>query len=313
MTRVLVTGGAGFIGSHVAQAFVKIGADVVCFDNLQMGKLENVPDGATLVRGDVKDVDQVVRVMRDIDVVIMCHGQVSVPVSTEQPLLDIDINVRGTLNVLEACRKARLERVVFAGSRSEYGEPKCLPVDEEHSVNPNSVYAASKAAASRYCLVYNMLYGLPTVILRLSNVYGPRAPYWARGSYAYLVWFVYLVLKGEPIEIFGDGEQVRDNVWIKDCVEAFVEASKNPMAIGQVFNICTGEGLSLKRVVQKISEQVGKEARIKYAPPRRGDVRQFVGSPEKAGKILDWKPRTTFDEGLRKTISWVKEEIRLGK
>ncbi|MEW6448461.1 MAG: NAD-dependent epimerase/dehydratase family protein [Bacillota bacterium] len=298
--RVLVTGGAGFIGSHVAAELLDNGAQVSIADNLSSGLIENVPPGAAFYRVDITSpaITEIIAAERP-EAIVHLAAQPVAPRSLEDPCFDATVNVTGTVNVLAAARKFGVRRFVYASSAAVYGDPLYLPVDEAHPVRPLSPYGASKYAAEVYAATFQRLYGLEAVVLRLANVYGPGQG--AAGEGGVVAIFCRRLFTGKPLEVFGDGEQTRDFIYVKDVVSAVTAALKR--GGGEVLNIGTGGGTSINELFQALNAISGKGAVPLYCSPRPGDIRHSVLNPQKAKEVLSWNPVFSLRAGLRETFA----------
>jgi len=312
--KILVTGGAGFIGSHLVDALASMSdTEIVVLDNLTHGSVGNVKQhlnaaGFELVRGDVRDGDLVRRLIADVDYVFHLAALIEVQTSLKEPQLTDEINVQGTLNILEAARDADVKRIVYASSCAVYGEPKFLPVSEEHPTAPLSPYGASKLAAEAYCIAYHHTYGLKTVALRYFNVYGPRQ---FRGPYSGVITiFLERALQGKPLIIYGDGKQTRDFVYVKDVVDACILAASKQTAIGHAINVGTGKETSIIELADIIKRLTGASVPIKHDPPLKGDIRKSVSDTRKAERLLGYKPEFTLAKGLKETYAWFKKQLK---
>jgi UDP-glucose 4-epimerase len=302
---VLVTGGAGFVGSHVVDRLVGSGYRVAVVDDLSRGKLSNVKrhlknGRLCFFEGDVRDAQVVRRCIRGVDAVVHLAGVISVPFSVENPSLTFDVNVNGTLNLLEACAKAKVRRFVFVSSCSVYGEPNYLPVDEKHPTCPLSPYAASKLEGEERCKNHQEQHGLSTVILRLFNVYGPR-----QGFNAYsgvITRFLSRARERMPLVIFGDGLQTRDFVHVSDVSEAVLRAVETEGVEGEVFNIGFGRATSVNSLAKSVLDLAGASTGIVYDKPRVGDVKASFADISKAEKQLGYKPAVPLEKGLRSLV-----------
>jgi UDP-glucose 4-epimerase len=304
--RALVTGGAGFIGSHLVDRLIKDGYEVVVLDNFFSGEIKNIkhhPDSRRfhLVRGDVRNPGDVREAVKNVDAVFHLAAVVSVPLSIENPSLVNDVNVRGTLNLLEASLKADVKRFVYASSCAVYGEADTLPINERHPTSPISPYAASKLAAEYYCKVFYENYGLDTTCLRYFNVYGPRQ---AKNSYSGVITqFIDRLRQRKPPIIYGDGGQTRDFVHVKDVVEANMLVLGCQHCAGEVINVGTGKPTTINQLAKVLMEMFGEtSAKPEYAPPRVGDIRNSYADISKAERILGYKPKVTLEKGLRLLI-----------
>ncbi|MGD1048836.1 MAG: SDR family oxidoreductase [Candidatus Krumholzibacteriaceae bacterium] len=309
MARYLVTGGAGFIGSNIAEALVKRGEEVVIFDNLSTGYEKNIVHmrGAlTFIEGDIRDAGAVRGAMAGVDYVLHEAALASVPRSIEDPVLVTDVNVGGTLVVLEEARRAKVKRFVYAASSSAYGDTETLPKIESMTPQPLSPYAASKLAGEHYCAVYARVYGLSTLSLRYFNVFGPRQD--PKSQYAAVVpIFITDLLAGRRPTIFGDGRQSRDFTFIENIVEANIRASRCEAAQGQTINVACGTHYTLNELFAGIQRIVGGSLAPTYAEPRAGDVRHSHADISAAGSLIGYSVSVPFSEGLRRTIQWYRE------
>jgi nucleoside-diphosphate-sugar epimerase len=301
----LITGGAGFIGSNLADALVRDGERVRIFDNFSSGFRENLAalgDRVEVVEGDLRDYDAVRRAMEGVRYVSHQAALRSVERSVDDPLSTDEVNVHGTLHVLMAARDSKaVQRVVYASSSSVYGDSPALPKSEELAPSPISPYAVSKLAAEHYCRVFSKLYGVETVSLRYFNVFGPRQS--PRSQYAAVVpLFMRAALDGEPLEVHGDGEQSRDFTYIDNVVEANRKACTTPGVGGEVYNVACGERHSLLEIADIIGRLIGRELPRRHVASRRGDVRHTLASIDKIGRQLDYRPEVAFEEGLRRTF-----------
>lgn len=306
MTQYLVTGGAGFIGSHIVRALLQQGDFVRVLDNFSTGKRENLAGlQVEIVEGDLRDKQAVAAAVQGIDFIFHEAAFVSVPQSMEDPLPCFEINQRGTEFLLEAARKAGVKRVVLASSAAVYGdsEARC---DEQTPLRPLSPYAVSKRVDELYAELYTRSFGLEVVALRYFNVYGPRQR--PDSVYAAAVpIFTRRLLDGQPITIFGDGGQTRDLVYVGDIVRANLTASQHPAAPGQVFNICSGDEIRIIDLVETLMDLFPAAPAPQFAPPRAGDIYRSVGSPQKAAELLGFRTQTSLAEGLEAVVNWMKE------
>lgn len=310
MRRVLVTGGAGFIGSHLVDALVARGDEVVVVDNLFSGREENlahVRDRIRFVRGDIRDLNLMREVTRGCDYVLHQAALASVPLSVDDPETTTAVNVVGTQNVLIAAKDARVKRVVFAASSAAYGETCITPQSESLLPAPVSPYAASKVAGELYCRVFSLAYGLETVSLRYFNVFGPRQN--PRSHYAAVIpKFITAVLRGEAPVVFGTGRQSRDFVHVANVVSANLLAMETPgVGRGTVFNVGSGESYDLLTLLDVIASETGTRPEPVFAPPRAGDVERTAASIEAIQAALGYRVTVDFREGIRRTIEWYRE------
>ncbi len=311
--RVLVTGGAGFIGSHVAEAYLARGWSVTVVDNLSSGKRENVPDGVEFVELDLRDeqrVHDLFQAHAGFDVVNHHAAQIDVRVSVDRPKLDADVNIGGLLNVLEAARRYGAGRVVFVSSGGViYGNAGQRPIPETAPKQPESPYGVSKLVGEHYLRCYRLLHGLDYVALRYSNVYGPRQD--PHGEAGVVAIFSSRILRDEPLVIFGDGEQTRDYVYVGDVVTAnmLVSDAELPDGVGlddRAFNVGTGCETSVNRLAEVLMEAAGREVPVEHAPPRPGELAWNSLACAKL-RDLGWEPAADLSEGLGRTYRWIAE------
>jgi UDP-glucose 4-epimerase len=310
MKKYLVTGGAGFIGSHLVRAMLEQGAFVRVLDNFSSGKRKNIDGvGAEIVEGDLRDAAKVAEAVKGVDVIFHEAAFVSVPQSMEDPLTCFDINQRGTEILLEVARKNGVGRVVLASSAAVYGDSDATPLDEQTPLRPFSPYAVSKRVDELYAEMYTHSLGLDVVVLRYFNVYGPRQR--PDSMYAAAVpIFARRLLDGKPVMIYGDGGQTRDLIYVGDIVRANLVASEHPAAPGQIFNACTGAETRVMDLVGILMELVPSAPVPEFALPRAGDIYRSVGNPQKAADILGFKSQTSLADGLKNVVDWMKGETR---
>ncbi|CAG0937492.1 UDP-glucose 4-epimerase [Thermoflexales bacterium] len=301
MSLFLVTGGAGFIGSHLVTTLLERGDQVRVLDNFATGKREHIDlyhGRAGVVEGDVRDHALVERLMAGVDYVLHLAAVVSVPQSMRDPALTNDVNVNGTLNVLAAARKFNVKRVVFSSSCAVYGDNPELPLSERSITQPLSPYAASKLIGEVYCQTYYRAYGLPTVCLRYFNIYGPRQD--PNGDYAAVIpKFVQRLKAGQAPLIYGAGQQTRDFVYVGDVVRANLLACEHPQASGRVFNIASGQGTSLLELAASVNGLTPQPIQPQFAPPREGDILHSRGDGTCAHTTLGFQPTMGLNEGLK--------------
>ena len=299
---IVVTGGAGFIGSHIAWELVKDN-EVIVIDNLYTGKEENVPPGAKLVRADIRDYESIAKLISHADYVFHEAAQVSVVESIQDPIFTEEVNVIGTLNVLKALLDGH-GKLVFASSAAVYGDNPNLPLRETERPKPLSPYGVTKATAEEYLRVFNELYGVPTVALRYFNVFGPRQ---SANQYAGVISiFINRALNNEPLVIFGDGKQTRDFVYVKDVVRANILAAESRRSNGKVFNVATGRQTTILELAMKIIEITGSNSSVLFDKPRPGDIRHSLADISEIRK-LGFEPKFSLEEGLKKTVEWYQD------
>ncbi len=312
--RALVTGGGGFIGSNLAEALLRRGAQVRVVDNFATGRRENLVDADAwaaagggvfeLLEGDIRRPDVVGRAVSERDVIFHLAAIPSVARSVADPLTSHQVNVDGTLNLLLAARDAGVRRLVFASSSSIYGDSPTLPKVESMPNQPISPYGLDKLAAETYCRLFHQLFGLSTVALRYFNVFGPRQD--PASEYAAVIpRFIAAALAGRPATIYGDGEQSRDFTFIDNVVAAnLLAASAGEGVSGQVLNIACGARTSLLELVRMIGAAAGAKVTPRHEPPRAGDIRHSLAGVEKARAVLGFTPEIGLEEGLARTIAW---------
>ena len=307
MAQFLVTGGAGFIGSHLAEELVRRGHQVRVADALTTGKrsnLDHVPD-VEFLEGDLADLTFAQRVVQGMEFVLHQAAIPSVPKSVADPLTSHRSNVDGTLNLLLAARDAGVRRLVFAASSSAYGETSELPKHENMPSDPLSPYALQKVVGEMYLRMFTRLYGLETVSIRYFNVFGPRQDPSSPYSGVISV-FAAALLDGRPPTIYGDGEQTRDFTYVADVVSGVLKACDAPDASGEVINVAAGGRISLNRLYDTMRAIVGSQVKPVYAAPRAGDVRDSQADISKARRLLGFEPAVSLEDGLRRTVEWYR-------
>lgn len=313
MEKILVTGGAGFIGSHIAERLLKEGYHVVILDNFSSGKMENIsfleqfPETHTLIRGDIRDYDTCLKACNGVEVVFHQAALRSVPKSMSNPYEYNEVNIDGTLNMLKASKECGVKRFVFASSSSIYGETDRFPEKEEHYPLLISPYALTKLAGEYYCRIFTKNFGLETVSLRYFNVYGPRQA--VDDEYAVVIpKFINCLLNDENPPIHGTGKQSRDFTYIENVVEANLLSAVSDKAAGQVINIANGEDHSILELVDVLNKIMDKNIEPIFTPPRPGDVFKTLADISKAKELLGYEPKIKFEQGLKYTVEWFQSQ-----
>ncbi len=308
MKLALVTGGAGFIGSHLVEGLLARGVAVRVLDNFATGKRENIShitDKIELLEGDVRNLTTVRSAMRNVDVVFHEAALPSVERSVKNPLESNEVNITGTVNVLLAARDANAQRVVFAASSAAYGNTVQLPKEESMMPEPLSPYAVSKVAGEQYAKIFQQLYGLSTVSLRYFNVFGPRQDPTTQYAGA-IAKFISCTLEGKPYPVFGDGEQSRDFTYISNVVDANLLAAEAKLDSATLMNIAYGKRATLNEIIGMLNELTHQNLPAQYLPERAGDVRHSHANLKRAQEILGYAPKVDLLEGLRRTLEWYR-------
>ena len=307
MAHYLVTGGAGFIGSHLSEELVRRGHQVRVADSLITGKRSNLDHikGIEFLEGDLADISFAHKAVQGCDYVLHQAAIPSVPRSVKDPLTSNRANVDGTLNVLLASRDAGVTRLVFAASSSAYGDTPTLPKHEKMPTNPLSPYALQKVIGEQYLQMFTRLYGLETVAIRYFNVFGPRQDPTSPYSGVISV-FATALLEKRPPTIYGDGEQTRDFTYVANVVDGVLRACEAPGASGEIINVATGGRISLNQLFEEMRKLIGADVKPVYGEPRRGDVRDSQADITKARELLGYEPIVAFEEGLSKTLDWYR-------
>jgi nucleoside-diphosphate-sugar epimerase len=306
--KALVTGGAGFIGSHLVDALIDLGCDVGVVDDLSTGRLSNLQhlqDRIEFCKGDIRDFDAMQRMASGCDAIFHLAAMVSVPQTVEDPVVSSAINDTGTLMVLEAARQAGVGRVVLSSSCAVYGDDPEVPKHEKMALKPQSPYAVQKLTNELHSGLYSELYGLETVCLRYFNVFGPRQDPSSPYSGVISIFMTRAAEKTKPI-IYGDGNQYRDFIFVKDVVQANLNAAVGQGISGEIFNIGSGEFVRINELWQMITELAGVNILPEYQDHRAGDILESVGDIQKASKLLGFKPAYNFTEGLKITYDWYR-------
>jgi len=314
VSKIVITGGAGFIGSHIAESLAKDGHEIVIVDNLDpyysvalKKRNTNIvlnSGNATFINADVTDLDKIKDVIDStVDYVFHEAAQAGVRISVEDPFKPNDVNVLGTLNVLKASLDSGVKKVINASSSSVYGKVKYLPFDEQHPTEPVSPYGVSKLAAEHYCRVFYEVYGLPTTSLRYFTVYGPRM----RPDLAISI-FTRKMLANEPITVFGEGKQTRDFTYIDDVVEANKRLINNKLTDGKILNIGDGNRISVNDLIENLRSITGSTSEIIYAGKQKGDTEDTLANIDLGNKLIGYKPLFDIHKGLNKFVDWFKNE-----
>jgi UDP-glucose 4-epimerase len=316
--RVMITGGLGFIGSNLARQLAALDAQVLIIDSLIQeygGNLFNIRGIEDRVRVNIADIRQqstMNYLVRDNDVIFNLAGQVSHVDSMQDPYTDLEINCRSQLSLLEACRRNNPGvKVVFAGTRQVYGRPDSLPVSESHLVRPTDVNGINKAAGEYYHLVYNNVFGVRACSLRLTNVFGPRQLL-KHNRQGFIGWFIRQVIEDREVQIYGDGRQVRDFVYVDDAADAFLRAGASEVSNGQVFNVGGSEQIALRDLVELLIQIAGsgRYRFVEWPPEKKAiDIGDFTTDSTLIARTLGWKATTTLREGLARTIRFYREHL----
>ena len=314
--RCLVTGGLGFIGSNIVHKLVELGASVsiidACLDpyGWNPANIKEVKDKVQFTKADIRNADAMAKAVKDQDYIFNCAGQVSHVDSMKDPFLDLDINCRGNLVLLEACRRFNDGvKIVYAGTRGQMGALHYSPADEEHPDNPTDIYGANKWAAEKYHLIYSSAYGMHATSLRINNTYGERHQM-KHAKYGIMNWFIRLAMEGKEIPIYGDGSQTRDYNYISDVVDAMILAAQSPKTDGKYYLLGSGKEIRFIDMVKAIIAAVGSGS-YKFVPwpeDRKAiEVGNFFVSYKRIKDELGWEPKTSLEEGLRRTIAFYRE------
>jgi len=311
MNNILVTGGAGFIGSNLTEALLQRGNTVRVLDNFATGHRRNIApflDKIELIEGDLRNKSDCAKACAGVEIVFHQGAVPSVPVSVENPVTSHEANIDGTFNILMAARDAGARRVIFAASSSAYGDQPELPKRETARPDPLSPYAVNKLVGEYYLSVFHKCYGLETISLRYFNVFGPRQD--PKSQYAAAIpAFVTAILRDEPPTVYGDGEQTRDFTYIENVVHANMLAAKAPKLSGEVINIACGERVSVNRIIAEINKLLGKNVPSRHVAERAGDIKHSLADISLARQIIGFEPVVNFAEGLRRAIDWYKHNL----
>jgi UDP-glucose 4-epimerase len=310
--KILITGGAGFIGSHLCDKYIKEDCTVLCLDNFMNSSISNIRHlvglrNFKLINGDIRDFDLLEKIMRDVDAVLHLAAQIHVDRSVVEPKLTYDVNVVGTQNILEVARKYDVNKVIQASTSEVYGTSEYSPMDEKHPLNAPHPYGASKIAADRLCYSYIQTYGMDITIARCFNVFGPRQRDIGYGGVISI--FTRRIMNDKSPVIYGDGMQTRDYTYIDDTVRAYDMILKNKHPIREPVNFGTGKELTILELANQIIDMFGKNDRLKpvHVEPRIGEVRRLIADSHKAKDVLGWEAQYDFREGLRRFIQWYRD------
>jgi len=304
--KALVTGGAGFIGSNLVKALIELGTfEITVIDNLSTGFRENLDsclDKVAFIEGDIRDADLINSVTKHVDIIFHLAAHVGNIKSIEHPVRDAEINIVGSLNILQAAKNNGIKKIVYSSSAATLGEPEYLPIDEKHPTRPSSFYGVSKLSAEKYVLSYGQTYNIPVVCLRYFNVYGENQKYDAYGNVIPI--FVERIIGNKDICIYGDGKQTRDFVNVKDVVQANIKSAKYASVNPAVFNIGTGNRTSINELSAILKEIFHQDIKVNYAPPRVGEVIDSCADINSARKYLKYEPEVSLHDGLVEYIKW---------
>jgi UDP-glucose 4-epimerase len=309
--KILITGGAGFIGSHLCEKYTEEGHTVICLDNFSSGNLINIRHLLTrknfkLVNGDIRQFDLLEKIVRDVEVIVHLAAQIHVDRSIVEPQLTYEVNVLGTHNILEAARIYDVRRVIYASTSEVYGSAQYVPMDENHPLDAPHPYGASKIAADRMCYAFIQTYNMDISIMRLFNAFGPKQKDSGYGGVISL--FVKRVLAGAPPIIYGDGHQTRDYSYIKDVVSAYDSVLNYNKPLTEPINFGSGREIRIIDLANEIIKLCGKEGQIEpvHVEPRPGEVQRLLAKTSKAEEILGWRPKYRFEDGLMEFIDWYR-------
>jgi UDP-glucose 4-epimerase len=317
--NILITGGLGFIGSTVAHRAVELGANVTIYDALlpqyggNLANIREIEDKVVNVKGDIRDFDLLKEYVKDQDIIFNCAAQVSHIDSMSDPYTDIDINCRGTINLLEAAHRFNDDvKIIYTGTRSQVGKMEYSPIDEKHPEFPTDIYSANKSVAEKYHLIYYTAYGIPTTSLRISNAYGSRAQIKQKG-YGIINYLIRMALLNEVITVYEPGTQTRDCIYVDDVINSMMLAAQSDKAVGEVFFVGSGKDIMFIDLVRLIIEIAGsgKWKFVSWPSERKSiEVGDISLNIEKINRLLGWRPKTSLEEGLQKTIEFYRDSIK---
>ncbi len=310
--NALVTGGAGFVGSHLVDALISRNCNVKILDNLSTGYMENIRHlsenpKVVFMKGDVRDFENCMAATKDVDLVFHEAAQINPVTAVEKPFYDFEINAKGTLNMLESARQNGVKKFIFA-STNVYADPQYLPIDENHPIDLLSPYAAAKLSGEGYCIVYARTYGLQTVRLRNTNIYGPRQR--TKSESGATAIFMEKTMRNERFTIYGDGKKTRDFVYVADVVKANMLAAQTDGISGEVFNVGVGKETSVNELAELVLKLSGRLDLVPlHGPPREADFSRCIADTSKANKMLGFVPEVGIEEGVRRTLEWYKSSM----
>lgn len=306
--KILVTGGAGFIPSHIVDLLLRKGARVTVIDNMHAGNMSNLQDALPEIEFlslDIREYEKVKHVVKKQDIIFHLAANADVPYSVDHPVYDFETNAVGGFNLLNSCLKTNVQRVIYASTAAVYGNAQYTPIDERHATNPTSPYGASKLATEKLGLAYLKTYGLPFTIIRIFNTYGERQP-------RYVMYDLLHKLYQNPneLEVLGTGEQIRDYCYVSDAARCFILAGESEKAVGEVFNLAGGNPVSIKELVTILLETVGlPKIKIRFTGKSwKGDIKKLVADTQKAEMMLGFKPEVTLHSGVKKLHEWLKRQ-----
>lgn len=302
--KILVTGGAGFIGSHINKLLLDQGHEVVVYDNLSKGFTELVDARAKFIKGEISDEESLVKALEGVDSVIHLASLIEIPLSVFDPVGFAENNIMGSIHLFQAMKKAQVKKIVFSSTAVVYGEPQKLPLTENHPLSATNPYAASKIAVEAMLDSYHHLENFDVTILRYFNPYGPGEKHQPE-THA-IPNFISSALKGEPLPVFWAGEQTRDFIYVEDLAEAHIKALD--LSGINIFNVGSDHGIKVKEVIELLGKIIGKELEVKDLGERPGDVEANYASSEKLKQATGWQAKNSLEEGLRKTVEWFKEK-----
>ena len=312
--RMLITGGAGFVGSYLCEKYVKEGHDVICLDNFMNGNVDNIRmlfgnKRFKLIEGDIRDEEILDRLCHGIDVIFHLAAQIHVDRSYHEPRLTYDINVTGTLNVLEAARAHDVKKVIHASTSEVYGTALYAPIDEDHPLNAPHLYGASKIAADRMCLAYMQTYGMNIGLMRPFNIFGPRQKDTGYGGVISI--FIRRIMNDEPPIIFGNGKQTRDYTYVDDAVRAYDMVLKHKEKVMEPVNFGTGTEVTINYIADRLLKLCGKnKLKPVHIEPRISEVHRLIANSSKAKEIYGWTAKVDFDTGMEKFVKWYRGNSR---